>query len=238
MKLLLIGSGGREHALAWKLAQSSHVEEILVVPGNPGIARVPKCKCVDLALDDLNKVADYAEENSIDLTVVGPEATLVAGIADIFRSRGLPIFGPNKAAAEIEGSKAFSKRLMKKYNIPTADFTVCTDLETAKSFIAEHGAPIVVKADGLAAGKGVVVAMTVKEALDAVTEMMADHKFGEAGASVVLEEFMTARKPRCWPLRMAKSSSPWSRPRTTNASTTGTKALTRAAWVPMRRLPS
>ena len=190
MKLLLIGSGGREHALAWKLAQSSHVEEILVVPGNPGIARVPKCKCVDLALDDLNKVADYAEENSIDLTVVGPEATLVAGIADIFRSRGLPIFGPNKAAAEIEGSKAFSKRLMKKYNIPTADFTVCTDLETAKSFIAEHGAPIVVKADGLAAGKGVVVAMTVKEALDAVTEMMADHKFGEAGASVVLEEFM------------------------------------------------
>ena len=109
MKLLLIGGGGREHALAWKLSQSSHVEEILVVPGNPGIARVPKCKCVDLALDDLNKMADYAEENSIDLTVVGPEATLVAGIADIFRSRGLPIFGPNKAAAEIEGSKAFSR---------------------------------------------------------------------------------------------------------------------------------
>jgi phosphoribosylamine---glycine ligase len=159
MKLLLIGSGGREHALAWKLAQSSHVEQILVVPGNPGIAQVPKCKCMDLDLSDLQKVADFAEENSIDLTVVGPEATLVAGIADIFRSRGLPIFGPNKAAAELEGSKAFSKRLMKKYNIPTADFQVCTDLDTAKAFITEHGAPIVVKADGLAAGKGVVVAM-------------------------------------------------------------------------------
>lgn len=190
MKLLLIGSGGREHALAWKLSQSSHVEQILVIPGNPGIAQVPKCQCTDLALDDLQKVADFAEENSVDLTVVGPEATLVAGIADIFRSRGLPIFGPDKAAAELEGSKAFSKRLMQKYHIPTAAFQVCTDLETAKAFITEHGAPIVVKADGLAAGKGVVVAMTVKEALDAVTEMMADHKFGSAGASVVLEEFM------------------------------------------------
>lgn len=112
MKLLLIGSGGREHALAWKLSQSSHVEQILVIPGNPGIAQVPKCQCTDLALDDLQKVADFAEENSVDLTVVGPEATLVAGIADIFRSRGLPIFGPDKAAAELEGSKAFSKRLM------------------------------------------------------------------------------------------------------------------------------
>lgn len=170
MKLLLIGSGGREHALAWKLSQSSHVEQILVIPGNPGIAQVPKCQCTDLALDDLQKVADFAEENSVDLTVVGPEATLVAGIADIFRSRGLPIFGPDKAAAELEGSKAFSKRLMQKYHIPTAAFQVCTDLETAKAFITEHGAPIVVKADGLAAGKGVVVAMTVKEALDAVTE--------------------------------------------------------------------
>ena len=125
MNILLIGGGGREHALAWKLAQSPMVESIRVVPGNPGIAGLPKCKCVSLDLNDLNKVADYAEEESIDLTVVGPEAMLVAGIGDVFRSRGLPIFGPNKNAAELEGSKAFSKNLMKKDHIPTAAFKVC-----------------------------------------------------------------------------------------------------------------
>ena len=190
MNILLIGGGGREHALAWKMAQSSQVESIRVVPGNPGIAELPKCKCVALDLNDLNKVADYAEEHSIDLTVVGPEATLVAGIGDVFRSRGLPIFGPNKNAAELEGSKAFSKNLMQKYHIPTAAFKVCTDIDSAKAFVEEQGAPIVVKADGLAAGKGVVVATTKEEAMAAIDEMMADHKFGEAGARVVLEEFM------------------------------------------------
>ncbi|MBQ2221101.1 MAG: phosphoribosylamine--glycine ligase, partial [Acidaminococcaceae bacterium] len=160
MNILLIGGGGREHALAWKIAQSPLVQSIRVVPGNPGIAELPKCKCVSLNLNDLNEIADYAEEQSIDLTVVGPEATLVAGIADVFRSRGLPIFGPNKNAAELEGSKAFSKNLMQKYHIPTAAFKVCTDIDSAKAFVEEQGAPIVVKADGLAAGKGVVVAMT------------------------------------------------------------------------------
>ena len=194
MNILLIGGGGREHALAWKLAQSSQVESIRVAPGNPGIGELPKCKCVALDLNDLNKVADYAEECSIDLTVVGPEATLVAGIADVFRSRGLPIFGPDKAAAELEGSKAFSKNLMQKYNIPTAAFKVCTDIAAAKAFVEEQGAPIVVKADGLAAGKGVVVAMTKEEAMDAIDEMMAGHKFGEAGARVVLEEFMDGER--------------------------------------------
>lgn len=190
MRILLIGGGGREHALAWKLAQSDKVEKIFAAPGNPGIAMLKKCSCIDLKLDDLEKVADYAEEESIDLTVVGPEATLVAGIADVFKRRGLPVFGPSKAAAQLEGSKAFSKELMAKYNIPTAFFKICEDMEAAKAYVKEKGAPIVVKADGLAAGKGVVVAMTEEEALEAIEEMMGDHKFGNAGARVVLEEYM------------------------------------------------
>ena len=190
MKILLIGGGGREHALAWKLAQSPKVESILAAPGNPGITELPKCECVALNLDDLEKVADFAEDNGIDLTVVGPEATLVAGIADVFKRRGLPVFGPSKAAAQLEGSKAFSKELMAKYDIPTAFFKVCEDIETAKAYVEEKGAPIVVKADGLAAGKGVVVAMTKEEALAAIDDMMGDQIFGNAGARVVLEEFM------------------------------------------------
>lgn len=190
MRLLLIGGGGREHALAWKLAQSPQVEVIYAAPGNPGIALVDKCECINLPLQDLEKVADYAEINNIDLTVVGPEANLVTGIADVFQKRKLALFGPSKAAAELEGSKAFSKQLMEKYGIPTAFFKVCDDIETAKAYVKEKGAPIVVKADGLAAGKGVVVAMTEQEALDAIDDMMGDLKFGGAGARVVLEEFM------------------------------------------------
>lgn len=191
MQILLIGSGGREHALAWKLAQSGQVEKIFAAPGNPGIAAVEKCECVELKLNDLDSVADFAEEHGIDLTVVGPEATLVAGIADVFAARGLAVFGPSKAAAELEGSKAFAKNLMAKYNIPTAFFKVCEDLETAKAYVKEKGAPIVIKADGLAAGKGVVVAMTEAEAYEAIDEMMGEqHKFGGAGARVVIEEFM------------------------------------------------
>lgn len=191
MQILLIGSGGREHALAWKLAQSGQVERMFAAPGNPGIAAVEKCECVDLNLNDLDSVADFAEEHGIDLTVVGPEATLVAGIADVFAARGLAVFGPSKSAAELEGSKAFAKNLMAKYNIPTAFFKVCEDLETAKAYVKEKGAPIVIKADGLAAGKGVVVAMTEAEAYEAIDEMMGEqHKFGGAGARVVIEEFM------------------------------------------------
>lgn len=190
MRILLIGGGGREHALAWKLNQSKKVEKIFAAPGNPGIGQLEKCTCIDLNLNDLEKVADYAEDQSIDLTVVGPEASLVAGIADVFKRRGLLVFGPSKAAAQLEGSKAFSKEIMAKYNIPTAFFKICEDIETAKAYVKEKGAPIVVKADGLAAGKGVVVAMTEEEALAAIDEMMADHKFGNAGAKVVLEEFM------------------------------------------------
>ncbi|NLH45920.1 MAG: phosphoribosylamine--glycine ligase [Acholeplasmataceae bacterium] len=188
MRILVIGGGGREHALVWKLAQSPKVDKIYVCPGNPGMKNL--AECVALPLTDLEAVADFAEKESIALTVVGPEATLVAGIVDVFNKRGLTIFGPTAAAAEIEGSKAFSKQLMAKYGIPTAFFKICEDIETAKAYIMEKGAPIVVKADGLAAGKGVVVAMTEAEALAAVDDMMGDLKFGGAGARVVLEEYM------------------------------------------------
>ena len=176
--------------MAWKLVQSPNVEKLYAAPGNPGMALLQKCECINLNVDDLEGVADYAEEKSIDLTVVGPEAPLVAGLADVFKRRGLPVFGPSKAAAQLEGSKAFSKELMAKYNIPTAFFKICEDIEAAKAYVEEKGAPSVVKADGLAAGKGVVVAMTKQEALDAIDEMMGDHKFGAAGARVVLEEYM------------------------------------------------
>ena len=190
MNVLLIGSGGREHALAWKLAQSPKVEKLLVAPGNPGIGLLDKCECVSLDVENLELVADFAQENKIDLTVVGPEAPLVAGLADVFEARGLAVFGPSKAAAQLEGSKAFSKNIMAKYNIPTAFFKICDNIDDAKAYVEEKGAPIVVKADGLAAGKGVVVAFTKEEALNAIDEMMGDHKFGAAGACVVLEEFM------------------------------------------------
>ena len=190
MNVLLIGSGGREHALAWKLAQSPKVEKLLVAPGNPGIGLLDKCECVSLDVENLELVADFAQENKIDLTVVGPEAPLVAGLADVFEARGLAVFGPSKAAAQLEGSKAFSKNIMAKYNVPTAFFKICDNIDDAKAYVEEKGAPIVVKADGLAAGKGVVVAFTKEEALNAIDEMMGDHKFGAAGACVVLEEFM------------------------------------------------
>ena len=188
MRILVIGGGGREHALVWKLAQSPKVDKIFVCPGNPGMKNL--AECIALPLTDLEAVADFAEKESVALTVVGPEATLVAGIVDVFNKRGLAIFGPTAAAAEIEGSKAFSKQLMAKYGIPTAFFKICEDIDTAKAYIKEKGAPIVVKADGLAAGKGVVVAMTEAEALAAVDDIMGDLKFGGAGARVVLEEYM------------------------------------------------
>lgn len=190
MKVLLIGSGGREHALAWKLSQSSLVEELLVAPGNPGIAMLPKTLNVALNVDDHAEILDYVKACGIGLVVVGPEAPLVAGLADVLRANGVPVFGPNKAAAELEGSKAFSKEMMAKYNIPTAFYKICEDAATAKAYVEEKGAPIVVKADGLAAGKGVVVAMTKEEALAAIDDMMGDMKFGAAGARVVIEEFM------------------------------------------------
>lgn len=188
MQVLVIGGGGREHTLVWKLAQSKKVTKLYAAPGNPGMKDL--AECVDLDIADLDGLADWAEKHAIDLTVVGPEAPLVAGIVDVFKARGLTIFGPSAKAAEIEGSKIFSKELMEKYGVPTAFFKVCDNLADARAFVEEKGAPIVIKADGLAAGKGVVVAMTRDEALAALDEMMGAHKFGSAGNRVVIEEFM------------------------------------------------
>ena len=188
MQVLVIGGGGREHTLVWKLAQSKSVTKIYAAPGNPGMKGL--AECVDLDIADLDGLADWAEKHAIDLTVVGPEAPLVAGIVDVFKARGLTIFGPSAKAAEIEGSKIFSKELMEKYGVPTAFFKVCDNLADARAFVEEKGAPIVIKADGLAAGKGVVAAMTKDEALDALDDMMGHHKFGSAGNRVVIEEFM------------------------------------------------
>ncbi len=188
MRVLVIGGGGREHALVWKLAASPRVEKIYCAPGNPGIGGL--AECVDIDVTDNTALVTFAWERKIDLTVVGPEAPLANGVVDVFAAHGLKIFGPTQAAARIEGSKAFAKDLMRKYGIPTAGYGVFTDPAAAKAYIKEQGAPIVVKADGLAAGKGVVVAMTEGDALAAVDMIMTDAVFGTAGAQVVVEEFM------------------------------------------------
>jgi phosphoribosylamine--glycine ligase len=186
MKVLVIGSGGREHALVWKISQSPRVKEVFCAPGNGGIAR--QAQCLDIAATDLEALAGFCKENKIDLTVVGPELPLTMGIVDLFQKEGLRIFGPSKAAAQIEGSKAFAKDLMKKYNIPSAGYQVFTKRDEAVAYIKKQGAPCVVKADGLAAGKGVFVAATVEEALAALAAIMIKRIFGEAGDRVVIEE--------------------------------------------------
>lgn len=188
MKILVVGGGGREHALVWKIAQSPLVDKIWCAPGNPGIAQL--AECVDIAVDDLDGLLAFAQKTGIDLTVVGPELPLTLGIVDLFREAGLDIFGPTKAAAQLEGSKGFSKDLMARYNIPTAAYRRFDNHADAVAYIREQGAPIVVKADGLAAGKGVIVAMDVETAIRAVDDIMLDKVFGAAGAEVVIEEFM------------------------------------------------
>lgn len=188
MKVLVVGGGGREHALIYKIAQSPLVEQIYCAPGNPGIAEL--AECVHIGADEIDALCDFAKAEAIDLTVVGPEVPLTMGIVDTFQAAGLDAFGPNKAAAQIEGSKGFSKDLMAKYNIPTAAYKSFTEHADAVAYIKEQGAPIVVKADGLAAGKGVIVAMSEAQAISAVDDIMLDKVFGSAGASVVIEEFM------------------------------------------------
>lgn len=189
MNILVIGGGGREHALAWKLAQSPKAEKIYAIPGNPGMCEVAEC-ISDISVEDNDALVKFALEKEIDLAVVGPEVPLTNGVVDAFEKAGILAFGPRKAAAELEGSKAFAKNLMKKYHIPTAKYEVFTEAEAAKAYIRKEGAPIVIKADGLAAGKGVVVAQTLDEALQAVTDIMEDKEFGKAGSQVVIEEFM------------------------------------------------
>jgi len=194
MKVLVIGGGGREHALAWKLAQSSRVETVYVAPGNAGTAREPGLENIDISAEDISGLFGFAQDNDIDLTVVGPEAPLVAGVVDIFRNGGLKIFGPTRDSAQLEGSKAFTKDFLDRHNIPTARYGTFTEISEAMDFIHDHGAPIVVKADGLAAGKGVILAETVEEAQEAVKDMLAGNTFGEAGHRVVIEEFLTGEE--------------------------------------------
>lgn len=188
MKVLVIGKGGREHAIAWKFAKSPSVSEVFIAPGNVGMQSIGNL--VPIQESDTEALIDFAKKNGIDLTMVGPEVPLLNGIVDAFQAEGLQVFGPTKSAALIEGSKGFAKDLMKKYGIPTAGYEIFTEYEDARAYIESKGAPIVLKADGLAAGKGVVVAMTEKEALDAVYEMMAESKFGEASSKLVVEEFL------------------------------------------------
>ena len=188
MKILVVGSGGREHALAWKLAQAAGVTRVFVAPGNAGTAR--EAKLENLPVTDINALADFAAQNNIHLTVVGPEAPLAAGIVDVFRARGLKIFGPTQAAAQLESSKDFAKRFTARHNIPTAGFETFTDATAAHDYINRRGAPIVIKADGLAAGKGVVVAMSLDEAHAAIDDMLSGNKLGSAGARVVIEDFL------------------------------------------------
>ncbi|MFT4179264.1 MAG: phosphoribosylamine--glycine ligase [Thermomonas sp.] len=190
MKLLVIGSGGREHALAWKLAQSPRVSEVIVAPGNAGTAAEAKCRNVAVKVTDLDGLLKLARDEGVALTVVGPEVPLVLGVVDRFRAAGLRIFGPVAAAAQLEGSKAFAKDFLARHGIPTAFYAVHTDVDAALAYVQEKGAPIVIKADGLAAGKGVIVAMTLPEAEAAVRDMLAGNAFGDAGARVVIEEFL------------------------------------------------
>jgi len=188
LKLLVIGSGGREHALVWKLAQSPLVEKIFCAPGNAGIAQL--ASCIDIPATNIEALRQFAAEKTIDLTVVGPEAPLVAGIVDEFEAQGLAIFGPSCLAAMIEGSKAYAKQLMQKYHIPTADFLIFDDVQKARAFVNDANLPTVIKADGLASGKGAVVARSRQEALATLERMMVQKEFGQAGAKVVVEEFM------------------------------------------------
>jgi len=190
MKVLLIGSGGREHALAWKLAQSPRVSEVIVAPGNAGTAREPRVRNVAVAATDIGALLALAQTEDVALTVVGPEAPLVAGVVDRFAEAGLRCFGPDARAAQLEGSKAFAKAFLERHGIPTARHAVFHDLAPALAYVRAHGAPIVIKADGLAAGKGVVVAMTLAEAEDALQDMLGANTLGSAGARVVIEEFL------------------------------------------------
>jgi len=194
MKVLVVGGGGREHALAWKLIQSPNCEQVYVAPGNPGTAAELNVNNVDIAVEDISALVAFAKANDIGLTIIGPEVPLVMGIVDAFNEAGLRCFGPSKEAAQLEASKSFTKDFLARHAIPTADYQVFSDVALAIDYIKAQGAPIVVKADGLAAGKGVIVAMTEQEAIKAVEDMLSGNAFGEAGHRVVIEEFMAGEE--------------------------------------------
>jgi phosphoribosylamine--glycine ligase len=190
MNVLIVGSGGREHALAWKCAQSNQVETVFVAPGNAGTASEPGVKNLSIGVSDTDALIDFARNNAVGLTIIGPEAPLVAGIVDTFEEAGLACFGPSRQAAALEGSKSFCKDFLKRHNIPSADYDVFTDIDSAEAYIESRGTPIVIKADGLAAGKGVVVAQSMEQAKSALSDMLSGNKFGEAGHRVVIEDFL------------------------------------------------
>ncbi|RKG35820.1 phosphoribosylamine--glycine ligase [Acinetobacter guerrae] len=194
MNILVLGSGGREHALAWKIAQDVKVTKVFVAPGNAGTATENKCENVQIDILNNPEIINFAKNNHVDLIIVGPEAPLVNGIVDAARLADLKVWGPTQYAAQLEGSKAFAKDFLKKHNIPTAFYEVFTEVEPAKDYIKKHGAPIVIKADGLAAGKGVIVAMTEDEAFAAIDDMLAGNKFGDAGSRVVIEQFLAGEE--------------------------------------------
>jgi phosphoribosylamine--glycine ligase len=206
MKVLVVGSGGREHALAWKIGRSKRAEKVYCAPGNAGTATL--AENLDIKADDLDGLARFARGNRIDLTVVGPEVPLVAGIVERFERDGLRIFGPSKRAAELEGSKAFTKQLMRRHGIPSAEYQVFQDFEKARAYIEDRGAPIVVKADGLAAGKGVLVCSTVEEALEGAKGILVDGAFGEAGTSLVVEECLRGEEASIIALTDGKAIAP------------------------------
>lgn len=189
-KILVVGSGGREHALAWKFIQSPHTDKVYVAPGNAGTALEENIENVNISSDDISALITFAKENNIDLTVVGPEAPLVAGIVDQFTAQGLNIFGPKQFNAQLEGSKSFAKQFMQRFNIPTAEYEEFTDVALAKNYLSSQSYPIVIKADGLAAGKGVVIAQSQQEAFDTVEDMLSGNAHGDAGRKVVIEEFI------------------------------------------------
>jgi len=194
MNVLIIGGGGREHALAWKTAQSDKVSQVFVAPGNAGTALEPNLTNVDIGVENIKAQVAFAKENQIELTIIGPEVPLVLGVVNAFKAAGLKCFGPDKNAAQLEGSKAFSKDFLAKHNIPTAAYDVFTEIEPAHAYLDKVGAPIVIKADGLAAGKGVILADTIEEAKEAVSDMLAGNKFGDAGSRVVIEEFLVGEE--------------------------------------------
>ncbi|WEH93144.1 phosphoribosylamine--glycine ligase [Acinetobacter soli] len=194
MNILVLGSGGREHALAWKIAQDPQVTQVFVAPGNAGTATEDKCKNVELDILNNPAIIAFAKDNQIELIIVGPEAPLVNGVVNACREAGLKIWGPTQYAAQLEGSKAFAKDFLKKHQIPTAFYDVFSEVDAAKAYVTQHGAPIVIKADGLAAGKGVIVAMTNEEAFAAIDDMLAGNKFGDAGSRVVIEEFLAGEE--------------------------------------------
>ena len=194
MKVLIIGNGGREHALAWKIEQSPLVKKVFIAPGNGGTALDKKLENIDIASNDINQLVLFAKKEAIDLTIIGPEVPLSNGIVDIFIENNLKVFGPKKLAAQLESSKDFSKLFMKRHMIPTAKYKTFTSIEDAHKYIKQEGAPIVIKADGLAAGKGVVVAMTIDDAIAAADSMLEDNLFGDAGARVIIEEFLSGEE--------------------------------------------